>query len=178
MASIGGITEILACVVYEQSVRSGEQWDCGGFLILSSIPNDTAGLLNTHVGCEGVDLRVQTAGGDDIDCRWRDRQRRVVPHKGDILSDLVVGCGRGGGGDHGHTTSRGGRVDRNRSGGSGLAGSCLCVGAGAGSLACRRLVVGRSAGGCAGGGCSGVGGAGVSLRGSGGGSLFGGFGGR
>lgn len=164
-----GITNVLAGIVDDQSIRCGKQRNGGRFLVFSSIPDDTSGLLHGHVGAERIFHRVETARSYDVDRRWRDRQGGVVPHEGDILADLVVGCGRGSGGDHGHTTSSGSRVNGDRGGGGSLAFSRLRATCCAGRLGigCSPsfgvgICVGVCAGVCAGGG------SGRSLRGSGG----------
>lgn len=106
-----GIFDVLASIVDDQSIRCGKQRNGSRFLVLSSIPHNASGLLHGHVGAEGICHRVETARSHDVDCRWRDRQGGVVPHECHVLADLVVGCGRGSGGDHGHTASSGSRVN-------------------------------------------------------------------
>lgn len=85
------IADFFIGIIDDQSIRRGKQRNGGRFLVFSSIPHDASSLLYGHVGRERIFHSVETARSHDVDCRRRDRQGGIVPHKCHILADLVVG---------------------------------------------------------------------------------------
>ena len=72
MARIGHIVHWLARIVDDQGVGGSQQWHCASS-IFRRIPSYVTGLSNTHVVGDGISGIIQTAGSDDIDCRWSNR---------------------------------------------------------------------------------------------------------
>lgn len=111
VACLSRVVKRLVCIDYEQSVGRSQQGDRLGSLVLVGVPDEGARGVHTHVRGEGIGLTVQTAGSHNVDGRRGDRERGIIPHESCVVSDLEVGGGRSGRGDHRDTSGTSSRVN-------------------------------------------------------------------
>lgn len=91
LASGRDIVDSSIDVVDDECVGCRQQRRGGSFKLVG-IPSDGAGLLDGHIARDGICGIIEAAGRDDIDGRWGDEERGVVPGEGHEFADTVVGC--------------------------------------------------------------------------------------